>query len=425
MTAWQQLAISGSPYGGSGVSVGAASAVTFTSPTGDPFVVVFGGFDAPFFYNATAVFDPVSLKWSAPPVTASPGMTLPARAHHTAVAYGTKMLVFGGLNATYTLASPQLLVLDTVTWMWSAPATTGQVKARAGHLAVRVGDCMILGSSGGEQYAKQPVGWSKLNLTTMKWSDLQFSDPDRLPPPLWRPAYAVVGTSLYVFGGSPNPYTYMCTDPSISDLLVLDLVLLNWLRLKPTGAVPSFVCGPSFAAIGTKLVLTAFGDNSGDVWILDTDTFTFGRFAAPYPKLSTKLFAPAVAVGSRLFLFFPTTSPAASVQVLWSGVRSVRIDTRTGDDLDCLHNELAACRTLRTPLTQFSVPFVPFSPNDQIAFVQSGTASVRLVWLSDTSLTLLSWCRSAGRLLCHSATDSGRLELRSDCAIHTSLRCPE
>jgi N-acetylneuraminic acid mutarotase len=57
-----------------------------------------------------------------------------ARSYHSATAVGHQMLVFGGNGASKSFK--EVYFLDTETWSWSEPETTGELpKPRTGHTA--------------------------------------------------------------------------------------------------------------------------------------------------------------------------------------------------------------------------------------------------------------------------------------------------
>ena len=109
-------------------------------------MIVWGGRNASGFLSDGAAFDPQSNTWTALPYANAP---LP-RADHVAVWSGDEMIVFGGENAAGELTAGAAYDLTANTWR---PLTNpGPVSSRSGAMAVWSGSELIVfgGRSGGQ-----------------------------------------------------------------------------------------------------------------------------------------------------------------------------------------------------------------------------------------------------------------------------------
>ena len=127
-TTWQSLSISGdcpSPRHGHTICVIGSK------------LFCFGGMAGTKFYNDIHVIDIEKGSWSAPKVKKR---CMPeARTAHAAVAYGTAMYVFGGMNKE-GMALDDLWKFDTTTLQWTPLQYDGKFKVRK----TVVSDCLLL-----------------------------------------------------------------------------------------------------------------------------------------------------------------------------------------------------------------------------------------------------------------------------------------
>jgi hypothetical protein len=103
-------------------------------------MLVWGGRDAdavPRYTNTGGRFDPVAGSWTT---IVKPGAPA-ARARHTAVWTGSRMIVWGG---TGTVDFDSGGIYDPAVNVWSATATIGAPTARIGHSAVWTGNAMVV-----------------------------------------------------------------------------------------------------------------------------------------------------------------------------------------------------------------------------------------------------------------------------------------
>ncbi|KAL4446842.1 hypothetical protein ABPG77_008086 [Micractinium sp. CCAP 211/92] len=164
-------------------------------------------------------WETTGLEWWYPPVRGeAPG----ARGYHSAAVSedGKKIYCFGGISAGG--ACNTLAVLDTETWTWSRPLTTGEPPSpRCGHSSVVYGGKLwVVGGGSGRDLLRSGRDLDDvhtLDLQTMEWARLA------LPP---GPACAgkchsacLVGSRLLLFGGSM---------PTCSEVAWLDLEARRW-----------------------------------------------------------------------------------------------------------------------------------------------------------------------------------------------------
>jgi N-acetylneuraminic acid mutarotase len=157
-------------------------------------MIVWGGDDGPTLFNTGGRYDPVGNSWSATATMGAPS----ARTRHTAVWTGTKMIVWGGDAVTGPGRLNTGGQYDPVGNSWSATTTTGAPTGRDRHTAVWADTSMIVwgGSDGvidfntGAQY--DPVGNSWTTPTQTGGAPTARS----YHTAIW------TGTSMIVWGGS-------------------------------------------------------------------------------------------------------------------------------------------------------------------------------------------------------------------------------
>jgi N-acetylneuraminic acid mutarotase len=155
-------------------------------------LIVWGGSDNAGPVNTGGLYDPVADTWTATSTTNAPT----ARDSHTAVWTGSKMIVWGG----WSLAHPALLdtgsVYDPVTDNWTAASSTDAPSARAGHTAVWTGSRLLVwGGYDGSSYVTTGGIYDPVTDT---WSATSTTNA-----PLARAENTIVwtGSRMVVWGG--------------------------------------------------------------------------------------------------------------------------------------------------------------------------------------------------------------------------------
>ena len=97
-----------------------------TTVLSDGRVLVFGGVDRQgAFTNQVFMFHPALLRWESPSRQELRGAPPKARAYHTAVQLGRRLVVFGGTGkATWSMREVYTLDLDA--WRWSEHTSSGE-----------------------------------------------------------------------------------------------------------------------------------------------------------------------------------------------------------------------------------------------------------------------------------------------------------
>ena len=148
-----------------------------------------------------------------------------------------------------------IFVLDTETYLWSKPKTTGEAPGSVfRHAATLVGTSIFI--FGGYDGQNDTNDLSVLDTETMNWHRPQLRGPR--PTPRENPCTALVGTRLFVVGGY--------ADSALNDLYVLDTATNTWGQPPITGVPPSPRSGHSVTAIGHRLFVFGGGKWSGGKW---------------------------------------------------------------------------------------------------------------------------------------------------------------
>eukprot|EP00127_Corallochytrium_limacisporum_P004478 Clim_evm5s165 gene=Clim_evmTU5s165 len=177
--------------------------------------------------NDTYCLDLATYHWTKVKHNAQ-GMSPPSpRESHAAVAMGNKLIIFGGSNGTKRLND--LYVLDTTTWTWSRPRTTGTPIPRTQHTMCLLGVKLFVvgGWAGGNSTGKNAApgvdrGSPTMSATTevvdmrtLRWERWQKTPPvqqansssnqhrvlEASPKARVGHCVACVGTSMYIWSG--------------------------------------------------------------------------------------------------------------------------------------------------------------------------------------------------------------------------------
>lgn len=187
---------------------------------------------------------------------------------------------------------------------WSSPLIDGKPPpARGGQAGVLLGNLFIVF---GGTYFKDKFQYLNdlwvIDTDAMEWHKPKAAG--KAPSPRYGHAAAVVGTSVYVFGGSgPSGAIH-------NDLHRLDVVRWTWSLVPSTTAPPLGRFGHTLAAVGDKLVMFGGWDGSSafnDLWVFDTASSSWIKPAVDGPP-------PCARHGHSMVL-----APATNRLVVWGG----------------------------------------------------------------------------------------------------------
>lgn len=229
-------------------------------------MVIWGGFSGAFSFvalNDGAKYNPQTNTWT--PITAVGQPS--ARLSHTAVWTGTEMIVWGGFSCT-ACANAELGTgarYNPVTDTWTPTSTTGAPSARANHTAIWTGSKMIvwggnndvapgppaLFASGG-MYDPATDGWTPTNLVGAPL-------PTRCHSAVW------TGTEMIVFGGQTDTNSG-CGLSSTATGSRYNPITNSW---NPTSVAPV----SSTVVVWTGNQLITWFESSGARYNLATDSW--------------------------------------------------------------------------------------------------------------------------------------------------------
>jgi len=187
---------------------------------------------------------------------------------------------------------------------WSAPLIDGKPPpARGGQSGVLIGNLFIIigGTFFKDKFQYLNDLWV-VDTDSMEWH--KPSAVGRPPSARYGHGCAVVGTSVYVFGGKgPSGAVH-------NDLHRLDVERWTWSLVPSTTAPPLGRFGHTLSAVGDKLVLFGGWDGSGcfnDLWVFDAAASSWIKPVVDGP-------APAARHGHSMVL-----APATGRLVVWGG----------------------------------------------------------------------------------------------------------
>ncbi|KAL4617564.1 acyl-CoA-binding domain-containing protein 4-like [Arapaima gigas] len=203
----------------------------------------------------------------------------PRYGHALAVA-GNIAFLFGGVSTENSLDDQLIylndfyvLTVSPTNVSWEMVPQNGDIPtAREGHsLCVVKGKLYLFGGSSFPQARECLTGTYCFNIVSLTWEKLKTWG---VSPRSLRHSSAVVGDSIYVFGG-------MLDGILRDDLLMFNTVSMTWTPVKTSGLLPSPRFQHKFAVVGEQIYL--FGGCShndshcNDVHVLNTDTLTWQR----------------------------------------------------------------------------------------------------------------------------------------------------
>ncbi|KAG0494103.1 hypothetical protein HPP92_005097 [Vanilla planifolia] len=187
------------------------------------FMAVLGGTNGSKKVNDLHVLDLRTKEWSKPICKGIP--PTPRESHTTTLVGEDKLVVFGGSGEGEANYLNDVHVLDLKTMTWSSPELKGDPPApRDSHTAVAIGSkLLIYGGDCGDHYHGEV---DILDMDTMCWSRLVISGSS----PGVRAGHATVsiGTKVYIIGGVGDKQYY-------SDVWVLNMTSCAWTQLEICG----------------------------------------------------------------------------------------------------------------------------------------------------------------------------------------------
>eukprot|EP01113_Clastostelium_recurvatum_P037016 TRINITY_DN536_c0_g1_i1.p1 TRINITY_DN536_c0_g1~~TRINITY_DN536_c0_g1_i1.p1 ORF type:complete len:481 (+),score=155.35 TRINITY_DN536_c0_g1_i1:105-1547(+) len=218
-------------------------------------IFTFGGYDGINQHFQLCQFDPNTLEWTRPHTT---GDVPQPRTNHSAASVGHLMYLFGGM---YKEADDRLVflddfyVLDTITMHWRKIMAKGfRPPPRCGHRLLAFGDKILMFGGGSGEL------WDK------KYNDVYIYDPrlnmwqtptiqGAAPVCTFTLAF-VTGPFLFLFGGQS------LTDTSLTnDLFVLDTIAWTWTKMEAHGVFPTARDMGSGSMVGDSMYM--FGGYCG------------------------------------------------------------------------------------------------------------------------------------------------------------------
>ncbi|KAM3130722.1 hypothetical protein pb186bvf_017136 [Paramecium bursaria] len=197
------------------------------------------------------------------------------RSFHNAIAYGTKILFFGGLNSKQVLKDQNTFLTSSNAWYYAQ--NDGQLSARERASMTFYDQEESLIYFGGYYCShdlEQEIIYNDtffMNIQTMKWIKLACKNE---PEPVYGHSATQINEKMYVFGGTNE---HGCRN----DMMVLDLVSRVWQKIECKGQAPSARLGHTANLFKSKICI--FGGKGernmryNDVFLFDFYTFTWTK----------------------------------------------------------------------------------------------------------------------------------------------------
>jgi len=202
------------------------------------FLVFFGGLGREGLKNDVFTFDLDSLEWSTPPLTGE----LPIRRyHHSSCTFGREWVHFGGYSE-YGDCEDDTFVLNMDKWKWYKPRVSGKPPSRRmSHSASRFGRSMLVfggfSVSDGQDDSCYLCDVHVLSIDKWTWSSPKIGNavPNSLP----RGGHCAqrVDNQLLVLGGKSSFLQESC------DVWLLDTVSWTWSKPAAYSEMPNAICG--------------------------------------------------------------------------------------------------------------------------------------------------------------------------------------
>lgn len=227
-------------------------------------MIIWGGYSPgpSTVYNTGGAYDPVTNTWTVTSTSSAPS----SRTFHTAIWTGTKMIVWGGSNATGTPTNTGG-VYDPLTDTWTAISLTNAPVARERHTAIWTGSKMIVwgGNNGGTYYNNGGI-YDPVTNTWAPTSNVNAPSTRTVHSAVW------TGSKMIIWGGTNGTNTNTGG--------VYDASTDTWVGTSTTGA-PSARSIHTAVWSGSRMIVWG-GENAGyfntggiydpvaDAWVVTT-----------------------------------------------------------------------------------------------------------------------------------------------------------
>jgi len=178
---------------------------------------------------------------------------------HQSCSFEDKIYIFGGFDGVSSFN--YLSVYDTSKYKWKNVECTGDIpRTRSNHCCVVIDEYMYL--FGGNYCAANEFlvlnDFYKLNLRTLKWTNVGDESKGSPPSPRGGHRAEAVEKLIYIFGGGNWNSTTNNWDVLYNDIHVYDTVKMKWHQPETKGDIP-LSCFSSICKIGYFLLF--FGGN--------------------------------------------------------------------------------------------------------------------------------------------------------------------
>ncbi len=239
------------------------------------------------YVNTGGIFDPTTNSWTATSTTGAPL----GRKNHTAIWTGTKMVVWGGYGVPLQLSTGG--IYDPATNSWTPTSLTGAPQARSEHTAVWTGTKMIVW---GGRFC-EPLSGGIYDPATNTWTYMRtMSVGDYEHTAVW------TGTKMIVWGGLGSNIGGIY-DPATD----------TWTATSTSGA-PAGRSSHTAVWTGTKMIVwggytgSHLAENTGGIYDPATDTWTATSTSdAPAARYGHR----AVWTGTKMIVWGGQTGPDA------------------------------------------------------------------------------------------------------------------
>lgn len=243
-------------------------------------LILFGGYDGARNSNAVHVLDTTTWSWRTN--VKCKGVLPEHRNGHTATAVGHCMYIIGGWLGNGPFASDAMHVLNTDTFEWLVPPTTGTPPGPCNMHSTdymrELGIILVFRGGDGAQYLND---LHCLNLRTSSWSCMETTG--QAPTPRANHGSSTVGRRLFIFGGWDG-------QQPLNDMHCFEVGPNTWTKVACRGIPPAPRTGKTMLNIRDKLyVFGGAGVDStfDDLQIFDPKTstwFMMGTASPPKPK---------------------------------------------------------------------------------------------------------------------------------------------
>ena len=248
--------------------------------------------------NTGGIYDPAEDLWSPTATTGAPW----ARAGHTAVWTGSRMLVWGGGNeeGDHQAGWRQAGLYDPVGDGWTLATLTGAPEGRREHLAVWTGDEMVVWGGGNEYVPGFVDTGGRHDPAADRWAVTSTMDA---PTGRWSFAGVWTGTEMALWGGYDETSS-IWQDADTGGLY--DPAADRW---RPTSTVGAPVGRRDHTAVWTGSEMIVWGGISGDALLSSGARYD--------PRTDT--WTPIAVEGAPSARFGHTAVWTGTVMILWGG----------------------------------------------------------------------------------------------------------